>query len=324
MAIVHKLAKGLFRIAYWCGLFAVFRRRKGLRILLYHGVTDRPLVGLRNAGGTHTLKQDFERQMAYLAKHHRVIPLNEAVDMIRQGKVFTNEVVVTFDDGYANNLSIALPILKKQGIKPAIFVTTGFIGTAKCLWTDEVEAIIDGLPKDVTIMVGGKPFVIRIQDTASMCDFKDALKTCRDSERHAALEQLRKHGRAKTNPDDKFLRWRDLKASDVTWCAHTRTHPILSKLGKIAAYREMRGSRDDLERHGVPTFAFAYPNGKKTDYTEETKTLVQKAGFTCALTTIPSIVEKDADLFELPRISMGEHPDFVSFLIRLYFPGWFF
>ena len=84
--------------------------------------------------------------------------------------------------------------------------------------------------------------------------------------------------------------------------AHTVNHPILSRVEGEAAWREIRGSKDTIERAlGVPIRGFAYPNGGVGDYSAETVRLVERAGFTCAVTTRRGLNTTRTPRFELRR-----------------------
>ncbi len=99
---------------------AYARLRPAIRILMYHRID-------RVAGFDQLVvrPERFEQQMAYLARHHRVVPLAEAVRELSVG-VQRPAVAVTFDDGYRDNLTQALPILQRHGIPATVFVTTDF------------------------------------------------------------------------------------------------------------------------------------------------------------------------------------------------------
>jgi len=92
-------------------------------VLLYHRVDD-----VKTDRNKLAVSLDhFEKQMEYLGKNHKVISLNEAIDLIQKNKIYSNFVCVTFDDGYADNLYKAEPILRKHKISSTVFVVTGMI-----------------------------------------------------------------------------------------------------------------------------------------------------------------------------------------------------
>ncbi len=95
--------------------------RPGARILMYHRVAP----GL--AGDQLTVSpENFDRQMAYLARRCRVRSLSQVADDLKHNRARQGDVAITFDDGYLDNLTHALPILKKYNLPATIFVTTGF------------------------------------------------------------------------------------------------------------------------------------------------------------------------------------------------------
>ncbi|MFV1985536.1 MAG: polysaccharide deacetylase family protein, partial [Thiohalomonadales bacterium] len=92
----------------------------GIRILMYHRIAN-----FTSYDQLVVTPARFEQQMSYLHKHYRVISLSQAIDELKKGNIQSG-VVVTFDDGYLDNLQNALPILKKYNISATIFVTTTF------------------------------------------------------------------------------------------------------------------------------------------------------------------------------------------------------
>ena len=97
------------------------RIRPGIRILMYHRVDRLPYYDQLTIS-----PELFEQHMAYLAAHQRVISLSQAVDELSSAEKIRPAVVVTFDDGYRDNLLHALPILERYKIPATIFVTTQF------------------------------------------------------------------------------------------------------------------------------------------------------------------------------------------------------
>ena len=112
------------------------RRRAGsLHILVYHRVNDE-----RDAffGGLPVAV--FTSQMEFVARHFTVRPLEAALEALRRGETDDNIVAVTFDDGYMDNFTHALPVLLRLGIPATFFLTTDAIGTGRVVWHDRVFA----------------------------------------------------------------------------------------------------------------------------------------------------------------------------------------
>ncbi len=84
--------------------------------------------------------------------------------------------------------------------------------------------------------------------------------------------------------------------------SHSITHPVLASLSREQQRQEISGSRAQLEGlTGTPIRTFAYPYGRRRDYTEETAGLVREAGYEAACAATPGCVERGADPFALPR-----------------------
>src|SRR3989344_460756 len=93
-------------------------------ILLYHRVAESE----NDINRLSVSLENFENQLAYLSKKFKIISLNELTDDLKNNKLKRNSVVITFDDGYADNLYNALPILEKHKVPATIFITTGKVG----------------------------------------------------------------------------------------------------------------------------------------------------------------------------------------------------
>ena len=94
---------------------------------------------------------------------------------------------------------------------------------------------------------------------------------------------------------------------NITFGSHTVTHPILSRISTERIKTEIQRSKETIEKYlNVPVRTFAYPVGRNQDFNEEVKTLLQEAGYICAVTTIPGANESGQDPFELRRLTPWE------------------
>ena len=85
--------------------------------------------------------------------------------------------------------------------------------------------------------------------------------------------------------------------------AHTVSHPILARLPRAAAEREIADSKQALEALlGEPVPLFAYPNGRPADdYTDDSVDIVRRLGFRAAVTTARGAAHACTDLLQIPR-----------------------
>ena len=264
----------------------------------------------------------FERQMAYVARAYRVLGLEEMLDRLDRGGMPGRALVVTFDDGYRDNLTHAAPILARHRIAATVFLSTGFIGTAAAPWFDRVADAFKTTRAASFAAPWGAVFPL-----GSRAERLAALHACRAHLKrvpHDALERTADGIGAALSagaaPKSAMLGWDDVHAlRGLGWSigAHTVTHPILSEMDDTAAAREIGDSRRMIQTQcGILPRAFAYPNGQPGDYTETTMRLVREAGFDCALTTRHGLNAPDTPRFELRRGQPSEH-DLPTFALKL-------
>ena len=103
-----------------------------LTIVTYHAVVRSPL---KIYDWCFLGEESFRQQLTYLKKHFDVVSLAAAVEVLRAGKLNRPTAVITLDDGYQNNYSVAFPILREFGFPATVFIATGFIDTDDTLWT---------------------------------------------------------------------------------------------------------------------------------------------------------------------------------------------
>lgn len=283
-------------------------RRSGLsiKILLHHKVGPVDHLGL-------SVPPDlFDREAAFLADNFPVISLGEAVHKIRDAEATGEYVVLTFDDGYLDNFTNAFPILESYHIPMTVFVTTGGLNSGMLHWDLLDTAILrcgdradclsldaHGLPG---IGLGG-----REQKEESIRVLHRELKSRPDAECRCVIEHiLAELGR----PEDRLMLDRDSLARFaasplVTIGSHTVSHPVLSRVDREQARREVTESKLELERiTGKDVRFFAYPNGTRADYDTGTIRLLQEAGYEAACTTHYGENRPGAELFELQRMDV--------------------
>lgn len=279
-----------------------------LIILLYHRVTelsfDPEMLAVSPA--------NFRRHMQFLKQHFQLRRFEEDWAGLQEAAV-----VVTFDDGYADNVLEALPILEEVGVPATFFVSTGNIGTPKEFWWDRLGGILlraEQLPSSFRLN-DPRPRYVRQWDTASAGQRKvmyaslSALMKEVDSERRESwLEQLRVWaggGESEQRGNRSMSRTEIKRLASSPWAtigAHTVTHSVLSALTEKQQRQEIFASKRELERTiGRDVTTFSYPFGRKIDYNRATVRLCREAGFQKAASNFPDQVHLWTDPLQLPR-----------------------
>lgn len=276
-----------------------------LLVLIYHRVLREP-DPLRP--GTVTVR-DFEWQMATMASCFNVLPLQEARQRLSAGTLPARAAAVTFDDGYLDNLTEALPVLQRFSLPATVFVTTGTLGS--CMWNDAVielvrQAPTSGLPAGPAGL-GTLPTTDDLQRRSSLHRLLDHLKTLPQARRDATVHELLESNGV-TAPTGLMMtaeQVRALSAAGIDIGAHTVNHPILARTTRQEAEYEIAGSRETLEAlTSSRVTTFAYPNGRPgADYTQEHVALVRKAGFQAAVSTARGANRRGQDPLQLRRFT---------------------
>ncbi len=294
-------------------------REGQLAILIYHRVLPAP-DPLRP--GEPDVSR-FEWQMETLASLCNVLPLSEAVFRLREGSLPPRAVAITFDDGYADNLEVATPVLRRWGLPSTLFVATGFLDGG-IMWNDVVLEAFARLPSGRVDLSSVGLGVVEIRDDLDRRrhagSVLKALKYRPLEERvHLAHELADAMGVAL--PRDLMLDRNQLvQLSRQDWeiGGHTVNHPILSVLSPEEGRREIVGGKAELERIlGRPVTLFAYPNGRPgEDYTSEHVKILPALGFEAAVSTHGAVNDSGSDPFQLARIHVWDRTP-LRFALRL-------
>jgi peptidoglycan/xylan/chitin deacetylase (PgdA/CDA1 family) len=279
-------------------------------VLMYHSVDKRN--GRSDTWNLSVSPDNFAGQIEALVAERTVVPLEELARCVRAGRVPGGYAAITFDDGYANNLTIAQPILLRYNAPATLFLMTGALDSGG-FWWDRLEGIVmeaEFLPPMFCIPMRDKTLEILVEGTdrtqvlhavwSRLREFKpghrdEAMAYITDlfavQSADPALRPL--------TPDEV----QQLDDSIFSVGAHTHTHPRLPQLGLAELVREIADSKAICESLlDRQITAFAYPFG---DYDDRVRTAVAENRFMLACTTVPRSVKSDDDCLALPRIAVG-------------------
>jgi peptidoglycan/xylan/chitin deacetylase (PgdA/CDA1 family) len=277
-----------------------------LSILIFHrvhAVTD-PLF--RDDPDAHS----FDALLKHVASRFRVMPLAQAVRALREGTLPSRALSITFDDGYADNLTVAAPILRRHGMSATVFVASGYLDGGWMFNDVVIEALRSTRKAELDLRARNLGrYLLRSDD-----DRRNAINTILPSvkylpprERDAVARQILREADV-TLPASPMLTSdmvRALPDAGLDVGAHTVMHPILSRIGDRDARSEIAQSKEQLSRLARRDVSlFAYPNGVPgTDYGPAHVAMVRDSGFAAAVTTSPGAASAACDPFELPRFT---------------------
>lgn len=295
--------------------------------LLYHRVadleTDPQLLSVS--------PRNFAEHLEVIRRSYLPVRLGELCHRSLNLPLRTRLIALTFDDGYADNLYQALPLLQAAAIPATVFVIAGQVGQQEEFWWDELERILLGmpdLPERLEVMIGSrsfhwnlpsagdkldrhwhvlfdKPFSPRQTAYQELCNLLQPMST---PARKYVLDWLRTwagvnglgrpHNRALTEDEVVAL----AKDGLVEVGAHTMTHPLLAVQPIAVQREEIETSKSKLgDLLTKPVRYFSYPFGGRHDYTADTVKLVQEAGYAFACSNFPGTVRWGTHRYEIPR-----------------------
>jgi peptidoglycan/xylan/chitin deacetylase (PgdA/CDA1 family) len=298
-------------------------------ILVYHRVTPLDF----DPEWLAVAPERFAEQLDVLRTHYRVMSVSELNECVQKGNVPRKAVAITFDDGYADNLLTARPLLERYDVPATCFVTTGKLDQGSEFWWDELAGLLletPRLPDVLSLDVNGTHHSWSLNnETGRDADARNwnVLQPTPPTPRQKAYRELAALVRPldadaqesvmrqvadwagvsrKIRESHRALRPEEVVRLDagglVEVGAHTVTHPVLSAHAPATQEREIRLSKRRLEEIlDRPVGIFAYPFGARADYTAESVGIVREAGFTCACSNFEGWVRRGTSAHELPR-----------------------
>lgn len=291
--------------------FRAYRGGPGARlpVLMYHRVlpeADALQPGLHTAKGVNV-------QFETLAKWFKVLPFDEAVALLREGRLPPRAVSITFDDGYRDNHDVAFPLLRRHGLSATFYVATGFLDGGR-MFNDTALEAVRRAPTGMLDLSHWGLAPLPISDAASRMlavrQIVKAIKYFSFDQRQAFCQELARHTESPL-PGDVMMSSEQVVAMSRGGMAiggHTSHHPILSKIDDALAMQEIVGNREVIRGlTGRLPNTFAYPNGKPgLDYEAKHVQMVRKAGYEAAASTATGVCDRHVDTFQVPRFVLTE------------------
>jgi peptidoglycan/xylan/chitin deacetylase (PgdA/CDA1 family) len=283
-----------------------------LSILIFHRVLPAPDPLFPDEFDARS----FDALCGWVRRWFRVMSLDDALSSLNRGRLPAAALAITFDDGYADNQTVALPILQRHRLPATFFVATGFLNGGR-MWNDSVIEAIRRFPGAALDLEGIPSTDLGVLGITSIAQRRSAIgaviaqtKYLASADRDAVVAEIARRAGVKL-PDDLMMTSRQLLAlrdAGMQIGAHTVSHPILARLPAAEATREIVESKRGLEAVlGNRVGVFAYPNGKPgQDYLPEHAAMARAAGFDAAVSTAWGTSSRDTDRFQLPRFTPWE------------------
>jgi peptidoglycan/xylan/chitin deacetylase (PgdA/CDA1 family) len=291
-------------------------------ILTYHRIAER---GSSDHWRLCVSPEHFAQQLDVLRRAATVVPLGELASALRTRRA-RPVVALTFDDGYVDNLTAALPLLQERGFPATVFVTTAYVGSGRPFWWDSLAGVIlDGgsLPPSIQLREGHHSFVWNAHDDETSDPGLTKLGRQRlhlelwhwmygmnPAAREQALSQLVQwsgrsfRGNTPARPMEATELQRLAACGLVEIGAHSDTHRALAGLSPREQLDEVARSREALKGIlGCPPTSFAYPFGS---HDAATRAALAETGYERACTTEDDLVWPGGHPMAMPRCTVGD------------------
>jgi peptidoglycan/xylan/chitin deacetylase (PgdA/CDA1 family) len=346
------LKKIYYQLLALLGLYRIGRyiHRHQALILTYHGVLRRSSDVYMNRNCVDAAM--FDRQMDFMVRHYNVVSLSDLVQWLSVGKRLPPyTAAITFDDGFRNNFTVALPILRKHRLPATVFLATSFVDSDELgLWTEQVDRLIHRAEvENIQIAVNGVQKLFPLRTRADREVASDQIRAYLKSlppkqreslvmrlaeqigvgtlpigARHSVASQQSEFGEqtaARAEERYAFLTWQQVETmarSQITFGSHSHTHAILAPLSDEEANFELSESRRLIEEHlGTECRLFSYPNGTEADFGPRDQNLLCKLGYAAAVSQVDGFNDASTSLVALRRINIVRNEDFSFFLAKI-------
>jgi len=297
------------------------RGSKEYAVILYHGIhgPDVDLAG-RNSSGKHISVSEFRKHMEIVANEWNLVTMSD-IRLAHQGEIELPEraVAITVDDGFSNVYHQAWPILKDLGLKATFYLATGFIGTGRMSWTDQLESmLLDSSLKNLNVKASGqnKEFDLSNVDSkvATLQDIKSVYKRLPFKDVEQLLEDVKNQldcGPDSTHQLYEMLNWDQVREMNeegtFDFGAHTVDHIPVSRIPyeemKYQVSASLEKVSDELDSE---IRVFSYPEGQSDDYDQPSIDYLKSIGVDMCPTAIEGVNNyKKTDPFHISRCMIG-------------------
>jgi len=260
------------------------RNQTNVHILAYHRICEKePDNYIFNSELFSATVRDFDEQMRYVSENFNVINFSQLDDYSKNEKYDKNLLIITFDDGYYDNYSLAMPILDKYELPATVFLATKNIDTGELFWFDSVAAFFKTYSSDrIDLESIGK--VLNLKELGRENAFKKVGKILKDSSESIRSDLLVEiYDKFNFQVSDKDyatacpLSWKnviEMNNNNIDFGGHTKSHCFLNRIDDDMFNSEISGSMKMIEnRLGKYPDSFCYPAGvtnqKIKQYLEE-------------------------------------------------------
>lgn len=240
-------------------------------------------------------KKELDEHIIFFKTHFKIINLQQLSTLLKSNKPIEERLMcITFDDGYIDNYSNALSVLKKHEISASFFIATGLIGNTTVPWWDKVAYLLKTYSPQQIKLKNWKKAVIKTGDEEMFIrNVLTQIKCCTTSAQDQISQLELSLGHRQGYPNAEFMDWNHLQVlleEGMEIGAHSHNHDILTKLTEDELFYELSHSKELLEsKLNTQISAFSYPVGNRSTYNEQVIEVLKNNGYELAFNFQPGI-----------------------------------
>lgn len=306
----------LAKVLQLCGVLPAvrYRLREQLLVLNYHRIS------ISGKGPTylddrlsHVTEAQFHQQIAWISRNMQVLDEDGLVERLRRPDLRDRlpAVLITFDDGYIDNYTVAFPILQTYRVPALFFVCPRLITERKLGWWDLISYCLKK-SLNTHLALDGVGFHLPAQRCLAERHFKTRMKLEREDRTANLITKLSDACGVQLPTSEEqhreLMSWRQLREvarHGITIGSHTHSHPVLATISPTKQEEELLLSKQEIEREiGASVRSLAYPVGGTQHFTEETKQIAARCGYAVAFSYGTGINRwEQIDAYNIRRIS---------------------
>ena len=294
------------------------------RVLIYHKIND----DIWDSQLLSVQSENFYNQLLYLKENYETVSLDSLISRLKDNNLSGNEISITFDDGYLDNLTNMLPVINSLKIPVTVFIPTDFINKNDEFWWDKIEQLVIKTKKlEINFSIEKKIYSYSLADSKEKIIAIDNI--CKELKKlpPSEIQQFIKifYKLSETTLEERkthlIMSQSDIlklsKSAFVTIGSHAHTHTRLSILSKDQQRKEFILSKNLLQNIiGKGIDFISYPFGSKIDFTSETEGLVQHCGYKAGIANVQKDLTMKDRITAIPRrlVRNWKINDFISWM----------
>lgn len=254
----------------------------------------------------------FRNHLIWMKKYGEPISENDLLDLVYKNRPLPKKAfLVTFDDGYSDNVTKALPILKEQKVPAIFFIPTSSIIKRELGWWDEIYWCLKHAKK-TNFVFRGTPINLDPLHLRHSAEFFIQLMKMEPQNKTAfLLEELRQSCGSEPIPfearDSELMTWEQAKeclANNIRIGSHTHSHRVLATLDVETQRKELTDSKQILEEMlGTTIHSLAYPVGGYEHFNTETMQIAKECGYKLAFSFLTGTnLSRKINPYDIKRI----------------------